>query len=107
MMATQHDFIGRVTAALGNAEMPEQRRRRVFTDRPSRGPGEIVKRARARTEADRLKLLQQLIAQGKPLNLNVIPKKDPSDTAVAIAGWSRKSPPSGRDRSRWPPGGIR
>ena len=85
MMATQHDFIGRVTAALGNAEMPEQRRRRVFTDRPSRGPGEIVKRARARTEADRLKLLQQLIAQGKPLNLSVIPKKDPSDTAIAIA----------------------
>ena len=93
MMATQHDFIGRVTAALGNAGMPEQRRRRVFADRPGRGPGEIVKKARARTEADRLKLLQQLIAQGKPLNLSVIPKKDPSDTAAAIAALiAEKSP---------------
>ena len=92
-MTTQHDLIGRVTAALGYVETPDQRRARVFAARPGSGPGEIVKRARARTEADRLKLLQQLIAQGKPLNLNVIPKKDPSDTAAAIAALiAEKSP---------------
>ena len=100
MMATQHDFIGRVTAALGNVEMPAQRRRRVFAARPGRGIREIVKRARARTEADRLILLQQLIAQGKPLNLNVIPKKDPSDTAAAIAALvAEKSPEWGGPKS--------
>jgi L-lactate dehydrogenase complex protein LldG len=92
-MTTQYDFFGRVTSALGYVETPDQRRARVFAARPGSGSGEIVKRARARTEADRLKLLQQLIAQGKPLNLNVIPKKDPSDTAAAIAALiAEKSP---------------
>lgn len=98
MMATQHDFVERVTAALGYAEMTERRRATVFAAR--RGPVEIVKRARARTEADRLILLQQLIAQGKPLNLNVISKKDLRDTAAAIAALvAEKVPEWGRPKS--------
>ena len=84
-MTTQNDFIGRLTAALGHAESPERRRATVFSARPGRRHGEILKRARTRTDADRLMLLKELIAQGKPLNLKVIPKKDPSDTAAAIA----------------------
>jgi L-lactate dehydrogenase complex protein LldG len=100
MMATQHDFIGRVTAALGYGETPDQRRARVFAARPGSGPAEIVKRVRTRTAADRLMLLTQLIAQGKPLNLNVIPKKDPNDTAAAIAALvSEKSPEWGGPKS--------
>ena len=92
-MTTQHDFIGRVTAALGNAGAPERRRATVFTARPGRGHGEIVKQARTRTNADRCMLLNELMAQGKPLNLQVISKKDPSDTAVAIAALVEEKSP--------------
>jgi L-lactate dehydrogenase complex protein LldG len=100
MMSTQHDFIGRVAAALGNSEMPEQRRKRVFATHPGRGSWEIVKRDRVRTEADRLILLQQLIAHGKPLNLNVMPKKNLSDAAAAIAALvEEKSPEWGGPKS--------
>jgi len=83
-MTTQSHFIGRVTAALGYTGAPERRRATVFTARPGRRHGEILKRARTRTDADRFMLLKELIVQGKPLNLKVISKKDPSDTAVAM-----------------------
>jgi L-lactate dehydrogenase complex protein LldG len=93
MMTTQHDFMKRVSAALGYAGTSERRRARVFSARPGSGHGEILKRIRKRTDADRLMLLKQLIAQGKPLNLNVISKKDPSTAAAAIAALvAEKSP---------------
>jgi len=92
-MTTQHDFIGRVTAALGYAGAPEQRRAMVFTARPGSRHGEIVKRARTRTDADRFMLLRELIAQGKPLNLKVISKKDPRDAAAAIAALVEEKSP--------------
>ena len=92
-MTTQNDFIGRVTAALGYAGTSERRRATVFTARPGRRHGEIVKRAWTRTDADRLMLLKELIAQGKPLKLKVISKKDPSDTAVAIAALVEEKSP--------------
>jgi L-lactate dehydrogenase complex protein LldG len=38
-------------------------------------------------------LLQELIAQGKPLNLKVISKKDTSDTAAAIAALVEEKSP--------------
>ncbi len=99
-MTTQHDFIGRVTAALGYAGSPERRRATVFTAHPGSRHGEIVKRARTRNDADRLMLLNELIAQGKPLNLKVISKKDPSDTAAAIAALvEEKSPEWGGPKS--------
>jgi L-lactate dehydrogenase complex protein LldG len=99
-MTTQHDFIRRVTAALGYAGTLERRRATVFADRPGSGHGKIVKRARKRTDADRLMLLKQLIAQGKPLNLNVISKKNPGAAAAAIAALvEEKSPEWGGPKS--------
>ena len=99
-MRTQPDFIGLVTAALGYVGTPERRRATVFSARSGSGPAEIVKRARARTDADRLMLLQQLIAQSKPINLNVISKRDPIDTAAAIAALvAEKSPERGGPKS--------
>ena len=99
-MTTQHDFIGRLTAALGYAGSIERRRATVFTARPGCRHGEIVKRAQTRNDADRLMLLNELIAQGKPLNLKVISKKDPSDTAAAIAALvEEKSPEWGGPKS--------
>ena len=92
-MTTQSHFIGRVTAALGYTGAPERRRATVFTARPGRRHGEILKRARTRTDADRFMLLKELIVQGKPLNLKVISKKDPSDTAVAIAALVEEKSP--------------
>jgi L-lactate dehydrogenase complex protein LldG len=92
-MTTQHDFIERVTAALGYTERPERRRATVFTARPDSEYGEIVKRARIRTAPDRFMLLKELIAQGKLLNLNVISKKDPRDTAAAIAALVEEKSP--------------
>ncbi|MGB5422617.1 MAG: hypothetical protein WBN03_10685 [Desulfobacterales bacterium] len=70
-MTIQHDFIGRVTAALGHVGTSERRRATVFAARPGSGHGEIGKRARKRTDEDRLILLKELIAQAKPLNLGV------------------------------------
>jgi hypothetical protein len=55
-----------VTAALGSAESPERRRATVFSARPGRRHGEILNRVRTRTDADRLMLLKELIAHGKP-----------------------------------------
>ena len=99
-MTAQHDFIGRVTAALGSAGAPERRRAKVFTARPGYRHGEIAKRARTRTDAARLMLLNELIAQGKPLNLKVISKNNPSDTAAAIAALvEEKSPEWGGPKS--------
>jgi hypothetical protein len=99
-MTTQHDFIGRVTAALGSAGAPERRRAKVFTARPGCRHGEIAKRARTRTDAARLMLLNELIAQGKPLNLKVISKNNPSDTAAAITALvEEKSPEWGGPKS--------
>jgi L-lactate dehydrogenase complex protein LldG len=93
MMTTQHDFIGRVAAALGNAGATERRRATVFSARPGRRNGEILKRTRTRTDVDRMMLLKELIVQGKPLNLRVISKKDPSDTAAAIAALVEERSP--------------
>ena len=72
---------------------PERRLSTVFNARAGRRHGEILKRARTRTDADRFMLLKELIAQGKPLNLKVISKKDPSDTAVAIAALVEEKSP--------------
>ena len=99
-MTIQHDFIGRVTAALGYEEMLERRIATVFATRPGSGHGEIVKRARTIPDVDRLMLLKQLIAQAKPLNLYVTSKKDTNDTAAAIAALVlEKSPEWGGQKS--------
>ena len=92
-MTTQHDFIGRVTAALGFAGAPGRRGSMVFATRPDRRQGEILERVRTRTDADRFMLMKKLMARGKPLNLKVIAKKDPSETGAAIAALVEEKSP--------------
>ncbi len=92
-MTTRTEFISRVTAALGSARPIEHRRAKAIAARPGSGAARIVKRVRARTDADRSALLQQLIAQGKPLNLNVIPKDTSGDVAAAIASLVARTVP--------------
>ncbi|MFZ0611872.1 MAG: lactate utilization protein [Desulfobacterales bacterium] len=91
-MTTRTEFINRVTAALASAGPTEHRRATAFAARPGSTAAQIVKRVRARTDADRLALLQQLVTQGKPLNLNVIPQDGPG-AAAAIAELAAQKVP--------------
>ncbi|MFZ0240192.1 MAG: lactate utilization protein [Desulfobacterales bacterium] len=92
-MTTRTEFIRRVTAALGYTGPPEHRRAMAYAARPGSEAARIVKRVRARTDADRSALLQQLITQGKPLNLTVIPKNGPGAVATSIAELAAQKVP--------------
>ena len=84
-MTTQEAFIARVKGALGHPiQQPDKRKKYLYTT-GSNYPRETLSRIHGRSAATRLKLLNRLINQGKPLNLHVIPMKDISTTAASIA----------------------
>ena len=99
-MTTQDAFIARVTAALGHPSQSLPRRQALFYPTGRDTTGKNPSRIRARTPVDRLELLNQLVEQGKPLNLRVITIKDTSAAAAAIAELvDEKSPEWGGPKS--------
>jgi L-lactate dehydrogenase complex protein LldG len=84
-MTTQDAFIGRVTAALRPPDQHARNRKKFIYPTGSDIAKEVLNRIQRRSPAERIELLTQLIKQGKPLNLHVIPTKDISATATAIA----------------------
>ena len=84
-MTTQETFIARVKDALGKSFQQADKRKKYIYPIGSDNPQDIFSRVHGRSAATRLKLLNRLINQGKPLNLHVIPTKDISTTAASIA----------------------
>ena len=84
-MTTQEAFIARVKGALGHPFQQADKRKKNLHPTGTDNPQEILSRIYGRSAATRLKLLNRLINQGKPLNLHVIPMKDIPTTAASIA----------------------
>jgi L-lactate dehydrogenase complex protein LldG len=92
-MITQEDFIARVKGALGHPFQQTDKQKKYLHTSGSDNTQEILSRIQGRSAATRLKLLNQLVKQGKPLNLHVIPMKDISTTAASIATLIDESSP--------------
>lgn len=84
-MTTQDAFITKVTTALGHPIQRARIHKKFLYRSDLDDTEEILTRIQRRSPAERLALLNQLIVQGKPLNLHVIPTKDISTTAASIA----------------------
>ena len=92
-MTTQEAFIARVKGALGHPFQQADKRRKYLHTTGSDNPQEILSGIHSRSAETRLKLLNQLIIQGKPINLHVVPMRDISTTAASIAALIEERSP--------------
>lgn len=95
----EKNFISRVKHALEVSANDNRRYRHIFPDQPMEVVQSVLSRIEKRSVEQRQELLQQLIEAGKPINLNVIAKKDTSAVATAIAEIvQEKKPEWGHDK---------
>ena len=90
---TEKNFISRVKRALEVSAEDNRQYRRLFPDPPMEAVQSVLDRVENRSVEQRQELLLQLIEAGKPINLNVIAKKDVYTVATAIAELVRKKTP--------------
>jgi L-lactate dehydrogenase complex protein LldG len=80
----QDEFIRNVRDALGHSQVDNRDRSHLFFGKgKEKGERDLVQ-IRAQSREAKLKLLDKLIEEGKPLNLPVIPMKDEASTTSAI-----------------------
>lgn len=80
----QLSFMRRIRSALGHAPGVARDVPDLFAGGPTEEERELLERIRARSGAERLALVDQLIEVGKPLRLNVTPVADASAAASAV-----------------------
>jgi len=81
----EKNFISKVKRALKVSAENNRQYRYLFPDPPKEVVQSVLKRIENRSVEQRQELLHQLIEAGKPINLNVIAKKDVYAVATAIA----------------------
>lgn len=89
----QERFMRRIRTALGHAPDARRKVEGLFPEGPSAEEVQILDRMAKRTDAERLTLLDELIAAGKPINLAVNPVPDLAAAAAAIAGLVKEKAP--------------
>jgi L-lactate dehydrogenase complex protein LldG len=93
MNTYDEQFLGRVRASLGYS--PKQRRSlpSLFPSEPDEKARYLLEKIESRTKQDRFELLNTVIAAAKPLNLNVIAKKNVADVSADIARLVQEKKP--------------
>jgi len=89
----EKNFIGRAKRALDVSANANRQYRHVFPAQPLESVQSILSLVENRGVKQRQELLRQLVKAGKPINLNVIAKKDTSEVATAIAELVREKEP--------------
>ncbi len=89
----ENNFISRVKRALKVPAKDNRQYRHLFPNPPKEAVQSVLKRIENRSVEQRQELLHQLIEAGKPINLNVIAKKDVYAVAAAIAGLVQENEP--------------
>ncbi|WP_022663660.1 LutC/YkgG family protein [Desulfospira joergensenii] len=85
--SNQEEFIQNIRNALGiSRENAEKRKSAVFSNRTPVPPDQarLLEAVQSRSQEEQKDLLNRLIQEGKPLNLNVIPVKDEAEASAAI-----------------------
>ncbi|UCH21142.1 MAG: LUD domain-containing protein [Deltaproteobacteria bacterium] len=96
----QNEFITKVKTALGYALTDERQGLHLLLTADSLLHTGTLEKINARTKDDHRKLLDTLIEQGKPINLNVIPQKDVETLRLTIKELVRdKNPEWGGQKS--------
>lgn len=93
----QARFMSRIRSALGQ----RAGERRSWTDLPEAAPDEdvatVLETINNRTDAQRLELLERLIGRARPINLNIIPRKNAREVAGAMAALVKEKTPEFTD----------
>ena len=89
----QDKFIRRVRKALGHSAAEKRSFRELFPQAFDEEQKKTLQKIKSRPREERETLLQKLIEQGRPLNVNVIPLADNSSVTSAIAGLVEKTIP--------------
>jgi L-lactate dehydrogenase complex protein LldG len=89
----EKNFIGRTKRALDVCANENRQYRHVFPAQPLESVQRILSLIESRGAKEKQELFDQLVKAAKPINLNVIAKKDTSEVATAIAGLVREKEP--------------
>jgi len=102
MQTNQESFIRNLRNSLGKGtDDIDARKATVFTSakaEPPEGQDALLDTIRTRDRQAQLKLLDGLIEEGKPLNLNVVPVKDAAEASAAIAQLVSETAPEWGDK---------
>lgn len=102
----QESFIANLRGALGySADTNRSRREQLFDQSISPASEQALETIRQRSRADRLRLLEILCEQAKPLNLTVTPVTDMAEAGKAVADLVASTTPEWGDEKsvvRWP-----
>ncbi len=103
MQTNQESFIHNLRTRLGKGtDDIEARKAAIFTNPSadtdlSAAQAKHIDTVRARSREDQLALLDRLIEEGKPLNLNVVPVKNTAEASAAIAELVAQTAPEWGD----------
>lgn len=101
MQTNQENFIQNLRNSLGKGTGDiEARKAAIFTSAKTGLPEaqtRLLDTVRTRDREAQLKLLDRLIEEGKPLNLNVVPVKDTAEASAAIAALVAETSPEWGD----------
>ena len=86
----EKEFIARVKTALGVSSTAFRSFGEIFPDPPEEVVQRILDRVKSRNDIEKQALLDQLIEAGKPINLNVVVKKNIAAVTAAIADLVRE-----------------
>jgi L-lactate dehydrogenase complex protein LldG len=96
----QARFMRRIRTALGHAADVSRAAGPLFAQGPSAEDLQLLDRVHRRTATGRQALLEQLIAAGKPINLEVLPVPDMAAArAAVVAAVDEKQPEWGESKS--------
>ena len=89
----EKNFIGRVKRSLNIDRNGNKQYRHLFPPQTFEAVQSVLNRVENRSVEQQQELLHQLVETGKPIDLNVIAKKDTSEVATAIAELVREKEP--------------
>lgn len=89
----QNRFISRVRKALGYTHNDPRHRQDLVLRHKNDKADKYLEKIKARTHAERKKLLDILIEAAKPINLHVMPVKDAESVTSAIIGLIQRKKP--------------
>lgn len=100
MSSNKEQFLKNIRSALGQA--PDTRREvpGLFPKQPSAESEALLERIRKRSGDQRRQLLEQMVAAGKPINLEVTPLADETEAASAIIDLVQSKSPEWENQNQ-------
>jgi L-lactate dehydrogenase complex protein LldG len=94
----QEAFLRAIRSALGHSIQNRRSRDELCSNEFTAAIGKLLDRIKNRSREERYRLLERLIEAAKPINLKILPLKDPPAVSAAVAGFVEKKAPEWGNR---------